>query len=45
MSRKPFVAISVIFIVLTVFIPVISSILDWKDLDAANLIEGKLSIQ
>jgi len=35
-SKKPFIAISVIFILLTVFIPIISSILDWKDFDAAN---------
>ena len=45
MKKKPFIAISVIFILLTVFIPIISSILDWKDLDAANLMELKLSIQ
>lgn len=45
LTKKPFVAISVIFILLTVLIPIISSILDWKDLDAANLMELKLSIQ
>ena len=44
-SKKPFIAISVIFILLAVFIPIISSILDWKDLDSAIKMEGNLSIQ
>jgi hypothetical protein len=44
-SKKPFIAISVIFILLAVFIPIISSILDWKDLDSAINMEGNLSIQ
>jgi hypothetical protein len=42
--KKPFVAISVIFAFLTVFIPIVASILDWKDLDRAHTLEKSLYI-
>ena len=43
--KTPFVAIAVIFAILTFFIPLASSALDWKDFDFANELEKNLSVQ
>jgi len=45
MIKKPYIAVSVIFSLITFFIPLIASLLDWLDLDRAKNMERKLSIQ